>query len=605
MNKILTGVIAASMVLSFVAPVAAGAQTMTATSFHTNLTIGSTGSDVVALQSWLVAKGYLVIPAGTSMGYFGNLTKNALAAYQSAKGISPAVGFFGPITQAAVNAEAAVGGSVATCPAGYTCTSTTPTTGVTCPAGFTCTSTNGGTVTSSTEGSLDVKLSATPTNNANVQTNTDVPVYGLDFTAKIAPVTIQTVDLQLAVYNQTSSSYENPATLINTIKVWDGSNVIATIPVTSTSITKDQNQVYYVRLSGLNYVVPVGTTKTLTFSFSTNSIDTNRTVTIDGYNSSSVRATSGNNVSSFYSIDGSAYTRTHTFKKPGTSSLTLSAASSPLRSQNYRVNTTNTTIAPVLNFNVKSDTGDSQILTVNASSTLLGVNGSDLTYYLYDGSTLLSSQNGVTGSSTVTFNNLTDIVSQDTTKTLSIKIGFPATSTTGAAQIATTSVTSVVYQTPNGSSVTVATAVNGVGQYVYPAAPQFVLASAPSISSGNANQSGSSTSLTATFAFNVTSLGGQLTKPTNSDFVVVFGTSTTQSYAASSVNVVTIPNNDISDGSTASVTVTAQIPASSVPASGLYNAAITSIAWHENGGTVTQTYGLDDFKTSAAANFIK
>lgn len=63
-----------------------------------DLTIGSTGADVTALQTWLLAKGFS-IPAGAT-GYFGAQTRAALAAFQKASAITPAVGYFGPITRA-------------------------------------------------------------------------------------------------------------------------------------------------------------------------------------------------------------------------------------------------------------------------------------------------------------------------------------------------------------------------------------------------------------------------------------------------------------------------------------------------------------------------
>ncbi|MES3005868.1 MAG: peptidoglycan-binding domain-containing protein [Patescibacteria group bacterium] len=615
-KKIVSVVVALALALTIVAPVATSAQVMTtsAYTFSSNLTIGSRGADVVALQTFLESKGLLTIPAGVAKGYFGALTRSAVSAYQSMKGITPTAGYFGAITRAAVQADMA-GGIVSTpgCSAGAIYNSVTgqPCAGQStvpgCSAGAAynsvtgqpCSSTNTTPVTSGVEGSLTVSLAATPTNNANVQTSTDVPVYGIEFKGKIAQSVVQTVDLQVAV--TLSGSAENPSTLINTIKVWDGSNVIATVPVTSTTFTKDSNQVYYVRLSGLNFVVPVDSTKVLTVSFSTNSIDSDRVVTIDGYGSSSVRAVSGNNISSFYSIDGSAYTRTHTFKKPGTATLTLSSAASPLRSQNYRVNTTDSVVAPVLNFNVKSETGASKILTVNATSSLTGVNGSDLVFYLYDGSTLLSSK---TGSTSVSFDNLSVTVGQDVTKTLSVKIGFPATST--GSYIASTSVTSVVYEKPNGSSATVSTAVNGVNQYVFVDVAQFVLASTPTIAISGTNTSGSSTALVATFTFNVTALGGTMLQASSSDFTVKFGTTSADATSVGvTKSVVTIPNNAIADGSTAQVTLTAQLPSASVPQSGLYNAAVVAIGWTVDANTQLQTWGLDDFKTSAAANFIK
>lgn len=72
-----------------------------------DLTLGSTGADVVALQEMLVASGNLVMPTGVSMGYFGALTQSALASYQAANGISPAAGYFGPVTRGAVAAKCA------------------------------------------------------------------------------------------------------------------------------------------------------------------------------------------------------------------------------------------------------------------------------------------------------------------------------------------------------------------------------------------------------------------------------------------------------------------------------------------------------------------
>jgi len=72
--------------------------------FTTNLTVGSSGAEVSALQNFLISKGYNV-PAGAT-GYFGAQTQSALAGFQAAQGIVPAVGYFGPITRAKINATA-------------------------------------------------------------------------------------------------------------------------------------------------------------------------------------------------------------------------------------------------------------------------------------------------------------------------------------------------------------------------------------------------------------------------------------------------------------------------------------------------------------------
>jgi len=620
-KKIFSAVVALALAFTVIAPAVTSAQTVTTTSaytFSTDLTVGSTGSDVVALQSFLVAKGLLTMPAGVAEGYFGSLTQAAVSAYQAMKGITPTAGYFGPITRAAVNAdEMSMGGTTTTtttttCPAGYTCTSTTPVnTAPVCPAGYTCTA-NPGTVTTSapagTEGTLQVTLASNPADQSNIRTQTDIPVYGLNFLAQIAPVTVQTVDLEIADYNTTNGSNENPATLINTIKVWNGSTLIETVPVTASSFTQDSNQNYYIRFSGLNFLVPVGTTQELTFSFSTNSIDVQRNVTINGYGSSSIRATSGDNISDFY--DASGLVRHDSFYQPGTATLTLSAASNPLREQNYRIDPTNGVLGvPLLTFNLNAQTGNASLLTVNASTTASGTKPTTL--YLYNGSTLLQSQSvGANGSAI--FNNLNNttgaVVSADTIQTFTIKADYPSNTANGS--YSSTTINSIVYETANGSTLTTTSSpVVGVNQYFYTASPSFTLASTPTIQITGTNQNGSSTAATATFSFNVTATGGTMTEPVNSDFVVDFATSTTGvQLQAPSVSVVTIPNNNIADGSTASVTVTAQLPNSTVVNSGLYNAYIKSITWHITNNTaspVTQSYGLEDYQTQSAANFIK
>ncbi|HVB19720.1 MAG TPA: peptidoglycan-binding protein, partial [Candidatus Paceibacterota bacterium] len=65
--------------------------------FGQNLTIGSQGADVTALQQYLINGGYS-IPAGVT-GYFGAETRAAVIAFQKATGIAQ-VGIVGPLTRA-------------------------------------------------------------------------------------------------------------------------------------------------------------------------------------------------------------------------------------------------------------------------------------------------------------------------------------------------------------------------------------------------------------------------------------------------------------------------------------------------------------------------
>ncbi len=75
-----------------------------------DLTLGSTNVFVQALQIYLNKKGFTIAASGAGSSgqettYFGSLTKAALAKFQAAHGISPASGYFGPVTRAYVSAH--------------------------------------------------------------------------------------------------------------------------------------------------------------------------------------------------------------------------------------------------------------------------------------------------------------------------------------------------------------------------------------------------------------------------------------------------------------------------------------------------------------------
>ncbi|MDE1919525.1 MAG: peptidoglycan-binding protein [Patescibacteria group bacterium] len=89
-----------------------------ACSFTKDLTVGSKGAEVTCLQNALKAGGYM---SANATGYFGALTKAGVIAWQKAKGVSPAAGYFG------AKSRAAFGGMAATT-AGTTTTTTTTTT---------------------------------------------------------------------------------------------------------------------------------------------------------------------------------------------------------------------------------------------------------------------------------------------------------------------------------------------------------------------------------------------------------------------------------------------------------------------------------------------
>lgn len=102
--KSLGGTVSAELeaTINALAPASSGA------SFTRNLEVGMTGEDVTALQIFLNTHGYVVTESGAGSpgnetSRFGALTRSALAKFQAANGISPAVGYFGPKTRALIN----------------------------------------------------------------------------------------------------------------------------------------------------------------------------------------------------------------------------------------------------------------------------------------------------------------------------------------------------------------------------------------------------------------------------------------------------------------------------------------------------------------------
>src|SRR4051812_38654228 len=64
-----------------------GGTVAVSTTFTKDLTVSINGAQVTALQKVLVSNGYLTMPAGVAMGYFGSLTKAAVMRWQAASGL--------------------------------------------------------------------------------------------------------------------------------------------------------------------------------------------------------------------------------------------------------------------------------------------------------------------------------------------------------------------------------------------------------------------------------------------------------------------------------------------------------------------------------------
>jgi hypothetical protein len=667
-NKIVTGVVALSMMFSVVGAIApavhADTSTMTTTTtsmttgspymFSSDLTIGSTGPDVVELQTVLVAKGYLTIPTGVSMGYFGTLTQAALASMQAAVGISPAAGYFGPITMAyfAAHPELTNGGSMMTttpgCPTGAMYNSMTGascTTGMTMPAGCTsamgyssttgmpctasssmmtlpagCSSTagyssttgamcssNGATATNpGAEGTLTV-TQGTPGSNGNIQQNVNVPVYGLQLQAQLGNVTVDRLDLD--IHDQYllngSTVTENPGNFINNVQVWDGSTVLLNENVTQANFTTGTSSSdYYIRLSGINDVIPAGTTHDLSVVFTTSgSIDTQRVLTLHGYGSASLLAYSGaQNIDSYYDVSG--ISTTQTFSQPGTATVTLGAdTNNPITMDNYIDPNAGAQQTTLLAFDTNTTQGSSTVNQVTVSYSSSGTAPTGL--YLFQGGTQLSYEGVSANSGTTTFSNIPTSSEMSGSNVYYIKADFPSSAVNGTA--ASTTVSGVNYLSSNGTIQTVTGSVAGNTQYFNRATPQLAFQSASA--SANSLTQGASSTVTATFNFTLTPKPGDEIYPQASDFTVVARGSNGTNYAITSKGLTVSGNNVnqssgiLSANSTYNVTLSATANSTVLPASDTYTFYLTAASttvkdYQANQVHVTQTMGLDNFHTA-------
>jgi peptidoglycan hydrolase-like protein with peptidoglycan-binding domain len=580
--------------------------------YSTNLTVGSTGADVVALQTMLISAGYS-IPAlqsgAVAKGYFGSQTKSAVQKYQAAKGL-PSTGFVGPMTRGVLNGGVAVVPVTVPCPVGMICTPINPVTPVV-PV------TPGVITTTGAEGLIITKLASNPISDANIRDFVNVPVYGIEIKAQGSDMLVDRVLLQFQVgVGGAGTSVSNPATFIRKVSAYDGSALVKSWDVSYADFNKDSSDRYYVIASGMNFVVPKDTTKVLTFKVDTIGVSSDqsaRYVTVQGYagNTQNVRAVDGRGLNSYTDMSGTSNSRVQTFNTSGSSSLTvtLNAAATP-KSTNNKVDSTDgikKMVTQVLD--VKSTTGASVVKNVCIASNATSTAGLPSTLYLYSGSSLLGSVSaGATDGAVSCFTDLSFTVGKDETKQLTVMADFAST-VTGQAASTSIAANGIKFEKPDSTTASSTNSeIAGNSQYLWAAAPQWTLVSAEATAStGEANVA--SSSVTGTIVLKAKAVGGAMTKPVAGDFTLVFASSTQTTYTtANSVTggqkVVTVTPSDatISEGGEYTVTLTDTIYSndSEIGSSQPLFMVIKDIDSVVGGNTITdQTWGVDTFFTPA------
>lgn len=473
------------LAVAFVAAIALTVTTVaSAESFGRNLTIGSTGADVMELQQFLNSNPATVVAvtgvgsAGMESSYFGGLTKAAVAKYQVANGITPAVGYFGPTTRASVNAGGAVsgnfpagcsnasgfssvtglacvalpsngpcsGGAAFNSVTGASCSNPLPA-GCTTTAGFSpstgiaCSSTTGTVSANGTDGTLTSALSSYVGSGIQVKKGETKNVLATTLKASIGPVTVTRAGV---LFNT------RPWLLFSQVVLKDSTGrVIATKALNSaadvTEITVGSE--YLVTFDGVNYTVTPGINQDLTVAVSvlpatdkiTNGMsvqvafDTLRTINGIGWTDTVDKGTLGATAGTSNSV----FTLTST---GSVADIYTRISPSSLAARQVAVSLTQTTYDVVLGtFSLKSANNSSQLntLTVTIASTTLaagaaGTSGASSAYSnvrLFNGST--SYGGTLTNAGVVTFSNLSIPLSQDVWNDLTVKTDVNA-STTGA-----------------------------------------------------------------------------------------------------------------------------------------------------------------------------
>jgi hypothetical protein len=234
------GVIAPDKVAAAKAAAGCGSTTSSACySFTKDLTVGSTGADVSALQAKL--------SVSQATGYFGAITKAAVQAYQTSKGIS-ATGYVGPLTRAALNA----------------CVVTTTTTTTTT------TNTSSNSSLSGGEASLE-SFELSSGDDDEVQEGSSAEIAEIEFDVEDADVEVNRIDLSLVADN--ANEEKDPWDAFDSLRLLVDGKEIGEVDLSDEDNYLDEDT-GTVRLTNLDLVVMEGDTATIVVEITAqNSVD--------------------------------------------------------------------------------------------------------------------------------------------------------------------------------------------------------------------------------------------------------------------------------------------------------------------------------------------
>lgn len=575
-----------------------GSATVSVT-FTRDLTVGSSGSDVTALQQILVSKGYLTMPAGVAYGYFGGLTKAAVARWQAASGIAPAAGYFGAKSRAALSV------------AGGTTTGGT-TTGGTTTGG---TTTSGSITTPGAEGTMTV--TSAPVSNSTVYAGDRMDtVLAFNVKANNSDIAIQRVKVDLGTNTQLYSRVFETIYVVD-----DAGRTLGSLSMNSTNVVKDADDHYYATLTGFSSVVSKNAQRTYSVKADLrSSIDstyrTSHTVTLPD---NGVRAVDGAGIDLYGPSADITSTITVSQSLAENAQITVSTdANTPAAQEvvaSSGANNNEYDKLPVLVFAVKAEKDDVKITDLNNVVITMsgGAGATASTSYLYAG-------NGVTGSllgtsavsgSDADFSNISYTIPKGTTQSFTIAVNVRSATTTAGTIAATVSASGIEALNTNGDTVTnlsgSATSNNIV---VRSLGPVITLNGAPTISKNSTSFSGATSSALATFNLNIKAVGGDVYfgPQASSTFgfqvyqngsAVTLSVASSTSWSVPSSGAVTSGGNITTGGFKIAQGNSVTLPVSfyfegrtatggNLITSGAYSVGLSSVKWSTDGSTANQ-----------------
>ncbi len=453
-------------------PSTGGSMACNASVWTRDLTVGSTGADVMALQKFLNMSAATQVAAtgagapGMETSTFGPATRAAVIKFQTANAITPAAGYVGPVTRTTIAAK---------------CSGTTPTTPGNPTTPTTPTGLNGG------EGTLEVNDLLGDVESDLEEGDKDVKVLGLELEAKDSDISIQRVDVQFDLDDAFGGESTQLDDYITEATLWLDGKKIGTVDVDQIDEDSSESDLYEARFTGLNSIIREGKTADLHVAVTAvKNVDTGDIATQleVGIPDTGIRAIDAMGISETYNggYNGNGYGDLETFTVGQSDTGTLDITegdNNPEAGIVVANDTTDTNNVTVLEFDLEANDQDITITDLPVGITVSGAtNVGDIVKRatLYKGSTAVKSKTIPASAGTYAEIVFTDVnleIQDGDTETFSVKLDINKTDSgepaDGDTVIASTTESLVGWdvEDANGENVTPDGSVGGNTQTFY------------------------------------------------------------------------------------------------------------------------------------------